>query len=167
MNHNVSSVVRHVLLTYEYRLYFELTIELQLNHFDFVVAAVSVDVFQHDSVVIPPLVVIGFRHTTANMRRQLHFLCKLGSCQTHLCQCWMSVTGCCCQPFPQLVVVGWPSSCAVGYLYYSLLLAFWHPWLVGCQASLSHDWDWSWLLFVWRSCVVLLFCDGVLQVLLS
>jgi hypothetical protein len=52
-------------LTFEYRLS-ELTIELLLNHFDFVVAAVSVDVFQHDAVIIPPLVGISLRHTTAN-----------------------------------------------------------------------------------------------------
>jgi len=52
-------------LTYEYILS-ELTIELLLNHFNFVVAAVSVDVFQHHAVVIPPLVGISFRDTTAN-----------------------------------------------------------------------------------------------------
>jgi hypothetical protein len=39
-----------------------------LNHFNFVVAAVSVDVLQHHVVVIPPLVGISFRHTTANMQ---------------------------------------------------------------------------------------------------
>jgi hypothetical protein len=40
----------------------ELTIELLLNHFDFIVAVVSVDVFQHHTVVIPPLVGISFQH---------------------------------------------------------------------------------------------------------
>ena len=51
-------------LTYEYILS-ELTIELLLNHFNFVVAAVSVDVFQHHAVVIPPLGGICLRYTTA------------------------------------------------------------------------------------------------------
>ena len=88
MNHNVSSVVSHGLLTYEYRLYFELTIELQLNHFDFVVAAVSVDVFQHDSVVIPPLVGISFRHTTANTQVPTNGSCVHAEVQRCICSLW-------------------------------------------------------------------------------
>jgi hypothetical protein len=68
MNNNVMSAVRHCLHDDMMRTgrLSELTIELLLNHFDFVVAAVSVDVFQHHTVVIPPLVGISFRHTTAN-----------------------------------------------------------------------------------------------------
>jgi hypothetical protein len=55
-------------LTYEYSRLSELTIEELLNHFNFVVAAVSVDVFQHHGVVIPPLVGISFRYTKANVQ---------------------------------------------------------------------------------------------------
>jgi hypothetical protein len=54
-------------LTYDYRLS-ELTIELLLNHFNFVVAAIIVDVFQHHAVVIPALVGISFRYTTAKCK---------------------------------------------------------------------------------------------------
>jgi hypothetical protein len=38
----------------------QLTIELLFDHFDFVVSKISVDVFQHKTVVIPPLVSVGF-----------------------------------------------------------------------------------------------------------
>ena len=47
----------------------ELTIELLLNHFDFVVAAVSVDVFQHHTVVIPPLVKASASDTPQQTRK--------------------------------------------------------------------------------------------------
>jgi len=38
----------------------QLTIELLFDHFDFVVSKISVDVFQQKTVVIPPLVSVGF-----------------------------------------------------------------------------------------------------------
>jgi hypothetical protein len=45
---------------------FQLTIELLFDHFDFVVAIICLDVFQHHTVVIPPLVSICFGHTTVD-----------------------------------------------------------------------------------------------------
>ena len=44
----------------------KLTIELLLDHFNFVVATVSVNVFYQPMVVMPPLAGISFRYTTAN-----------------------------------------------------------------------------------------------------
>jgi hypothetical protein len=62
VNSNVSSSVPHICTD----CLSKLTIEVLLDHFNFVVATVSVDVFYHPTVVIPPLEGISFRYTTAN-----------------------------------------------------------------------------------------------------
>jgi hypothetical protein len=51
----MDKVVCVTILIFELYCIAELTIELLLNHFNFVVVAVSVDVFQHHAVVVPPL----------------------------------------------------------------------------------------------------------------
>ena len=63
----------------------QLTIELVFNHFDFVVAEISVDVCQHHAVVIPPLVGISFRHTTANMQAPTNGSCVHAEVQRCVC----------------------------------------------------------------------------------
>ena len=50
----------------EYQTSLQLTIELLFDHFNFVVAIICVDVFQHHTVVIPPLESICFGHTTVD-----------------------------------------------------------------------------------------------------
>jgi hypothetical protein len=64
-------------------------------------------------------------------RRQQHFLCEPGSCQTYLCQCWRSVTGCCWWQFPQLVWGRLVIDSSVASLYH-LLMACCHSTCFGC-----------------------------------
>ena len=63
----------------------ELTIELLFDHFDFVVAEISVDVFQHHTVVIPPLVSISFGYTTANTQVATNGCCIHAEVQRCIC----------------------------------------------------------------------------------
>ena len=83
-------------------------------------------------------------------RKQLHCLCTLDSRQTHLSQCWMSVS-CCCWWQSPLVLVVW---C---YLYFLFVSYWWYLRLFGCKRSCS-AFACSWLL-AWRSCVAL--CENV------
>jgi hypothetical protein len=46
----------------------QLTIELLFDHFNFVVAIICVNVFQHHTLVIPPLESICFGHTTVGLQ---------------------------------------------------------------------------------------------------
>jgi hypothetical protein len=73
-NNNVSCVPQFDIY-YGCRLYHELTIELLLNHLDFVVAAVSVNVFQQYVMLFPPLVSIIFCYTTANVQEPTNGCC--------------------------------------------------------------------------------------------
>jgi hypothetical protein len=55
-------------LALQYKSCFKLTIELLFDHFNFIVAIICVDVFQHHMVVIPPLErTVCFGHTTVDL----------------------------------------------------------------------------------------------------
>ena len=83
MNH--VSRVCHVLQIVRPDEHVNLTIELLFDHFDFVVAEVSVNVFQHHAVVIPPLVRIIFGYTTANTQVATNGCCIHAEVQTLIC----------------------------------------------------------------------------------